>query len=170
MRKKTPSCAPQVLFSFLSSRCASFSGFRGLTRRLLRGGMRFSVPDRQRRNKIPYLFPKTECCPAMPSLKTSFSSCHCARLFVSLHKIGCCPAMPKRKTSFLSCHCARLFLSLHKIGCCPAMPSLKTSFSPCHCARLSLSLHKIGCGSAMSSLKTSFSSCHCARLSLSLDK
>ena len=32
MRKKGPSCAPQVLFSFLSSRCASFSGFRGLIR------------------------------------------------------------------------------------------------------------------------------------------
>ena len=116
--------------------------FGEFTRRHLRGGMRFSVPDRQRRNKIPYLFPKTECC----------------------------PAMPKRKTSFLSCHCACLFVSLHKIGCGSAMPSLKTWFSSCHCTRLSLSFHKIGCGSAMPKRKTSFSSCHCARLSLSLDK
>ena len=65
-------------------------------------------------------------------------------------------------------NCARLSLSLYKIGCGSATSSLKSKLLAWCCARLSLSLYKIGCGSATPSLKSKLLAWCCARLSLSL--
>ena len=70
------------------------------------------------------------------------------------------------KKCFFPFHCARLALSLNKIGNGSAMKIKKMLFS-FHCARLALSLNKIGGGSAMK-IKKCFFSFHCARLALSL--